>query len=423
MSTSPGGGPGDRPALARCISIDPAEFAESYWGRRPLLSCAADLGGGFSDLFSAAAVDELVADRALRTPFARMAKEGVLLAPSRYTASGGLGAEIADQLAPEQVLSELAAGSSLVLQGLHRTWPPLAEFTRDLVADLGHPCQVNAYITPASSRGFDPHYDIHDVFVLQIHGEKHWTIHEPVHPDPLRSQPWSQRSAKVAARAEQEPAIDATFRPGDALYLPRGWIHSATALGGTSIHLTIGVPAYTRHDIVEAAVALVAQNSATTEAAELRGSLPVGAGHADPDALRPSVQATLDALIAALERLGSDPDLAERIATDLRSRLAADTRPERVRPLAALDALADLGARTSVGLRDGLPARIEDVDGQVAVIVPGKRITLPAEARPALELALSGSPVRVGDLPELDADSARVVVRRLLREAVLVVRA
>ncbi|MGB7983040.1 MAG: cupin domain-containing protein [Candidatus Nanopelagicales bacterium] len=422
MSTGLEGGPGDRSALARCIRIEPAEFAESYWGSRPLLSRAADLGGDFSDLFSAAAVDELVADRALRTPFARMAKEGVLLAPSRYTSSGGSGAEIGDQLAPEQVLAELAAGSTLVLQGLHRTWLPLAEFTRALVADLGHPCQVNAYITPASSRGFDPHYDVHDVFVLQIHGEKHWTIHEPVHPDPLRSQPWSQRSAQVAARAEQDPVIDATFRPGDALYLPRGWIHSATALGGTSIHLTIGIPTYTRHDIVERAVALVAQTSADADAAALRGSLPLGAGRANADALRPSVQATIDALIDALHRIGSDQDLAERMAADLAVRFAADTRPERVRPLATLDALADLSASTSVALRDGLAARIEEMGEQVAVLVLGKRIMLPCEARPALESAISGPPVRVGELPGLDTESARVVVRRLLREGVLVVR-
>ncbi len=422
MSTGPGGGPGDRSALSRCVQVEPGEFAESYWGQRPLLSRAADLGGDFSDLFSAAAVDELVADRALRTPFARMAKEGVLLAPSRYTASGGLGAEIGDQLAPEQVLAELAGGSTLVLQGLHRTWPPLAEFTRVLVADLGHPCQVNAYITPASSRGFDPHYDVHDVFVLQVHGEKHWTIHEPVHPDPLRSQPWSQRSAQVAARATQDPAIDATFRPGDALYLPRGWIHSATALGGTSIHLTIGVPAYTRHDIVEQAVALVAQGSGGADAAALRGSLPLGAGRGDAEALRPSVQATVDALIGALQRIGSDETLADRVATELAARFAADTRPERVRPLATLDVLAELTASTSVALRAGLSARVDDLDGQVAVVVPGKRITLPGEARSALELAVSGRAVRVGELPGLDAESARVVVRRLLREGVLVVR-
>ncbi|MGO7984355.1 JmjC domain-containing protein, partial [Rhizobium johnstonii] len=75
---------------------------------------------------------------------------------------------------------EFAAGATIVLQGLHRLWPPLIDFTRLLIDDLGHPAQVNAYVTPASSQGFDPHYDTHDVFVLQVSGEKHWRVDEPV---------------------------------------------------------------------------------------------------------------------------------------------------------------------------------------------------------------------------------------------------
>ncbi|MFP3381102.1 cupin domain-containing protein, partial [Bacillus sp. SIMBA_069] len=83
-------------------------------------------------------------------------------------------------------------------------------------------------------------------------------IHEPVHTDPLRDQPWSDHRDEVAAQAAGTPAIDETFRPGDALYLPRGWIHSAEALGGVSVHLTIGVAAYTRNDVVQEAVARAA---------------------------------------------------------------------------------------------------------------------------------------------------------------------
>src|SRR3712207_7506877 len=98
------------------------------------------------------------------------------------------GAEVADQVSSDAVLRLFADGSTVVLQGLHRLWPPLIEFADSLAADLGHPTQVNAYVTPPSSRGFSPHYDVHDVFVLQVAGEKHWTIHAPVLDDPLRSQ-------------------------------------------------------------------------------------------------------------------------------------------------------------------------------------------------------------------------------------------
>src|SRR5690606_29453180 len=123
-----------------------------------------------------------------------------------------------------------ASGATIVLQGLHRTWPPRVGFTRALTRELGHPAQVNAYVTPASSRAFDAHYDVHDVFVLQIAGEKRWVIHEPVHALPFADEPWSQHADAVAVRAASDPAIDTVLRAGDALYLPRGWLHSATAL-------------------------------------------------------------------------------------------------------------------------------------------------------------------------------------------------
>ena len=150
----------------------------TFWGERPHVSTT----GGFDDLFSAEAVDELLTHRGLRTPFLRMARDGTVLPESRYTASGGAGARIADQVDAAAVYREMNAGSTLVLQGLHRTWEPVRTFARQLVLDLGHPVQVNAYVTPAGSQGFASHYDTHDVLVLQIAGTKAWRMHEPVVP-------------------------------------------------------------------------------------------------------------------------------------------------------------------------------------------------------------------------------------------------
>ena len=130
-------GPGDRPALSRLLAIDTESFAVEHWGRLPLLTKAESLGRHFSDLFSVDAVDELVSSRGIRTPFVRMARDGSVLPASRFTSSGGFGAEVADQLDSGKVLDEFAAGSTIVLQGLHRTWQPLADFTRQLVADVG----------------------------------------------------------------------------------------------------------------------------------------------------------------------------------------------------------------------------------------------------------------------------------------------
>ena len=58
-------------------------------------------------------VDELLSRRGLRTPFLRVAKDGKVVDASRFTRSGGAGAEIADQLADDKLLGLFVDGSTL----------------------------------------------------------------------------------------------------------------------------------------------------------------------------------------------------------------------------------------------------------------------------------------------------------------------
>jgi hypothetical protein len=360
-------------------------------------------------------VDELLSRRGLRTPFLRIAKDGAVVDPKRFTTSGGAGAEIGDQVSSDAVLRLFADGSTVVLQGLHRLWPPLIEFADSLAADLGHPTQVNAYVTPPSSRGFSPHYDVHDVFVLQVAGEKHWRIHEPVLRDPLRDQLWNDRAAEVAAAATGEPVLDAVLRPGDALYLPRGFLHSAVALGEISAHLTIGVHPVTRWAAVDSALDLLRVLAADDP--QLRGSLPLGLDLADPEAVVDDMAAVLTALQDRLARL--DPaDVAER----LRARTWAQMRAEPVAPLAQSAAAAAIDAETVLRLRRRLRCVLRDGDDGAAVLVAGRRIhTFPAGTREALAALLSAGELKVADLPGLPSADRVVLARRLVTESIATV--
>jgi bifunctional lysine-specific demethylase and histidyl-hydroxylase NO66 len=403
------GGPDDRPALSRCIAVPVERFATDFWGRSALLSPAEQLDRSFDDLLTADAVDELLADRALRTPFIRMAKEGVVLPQSAYTAPGGFGAEIADQVSTDLVLAEFAAGATIVLQGLHRTWKPLRDFSRQLILDLGHPVQINAYITPAQSRGFDPHYDVHDVFVLQISGEKRWVVHEPVRPHPFEDEPWSQHAAAVAARAQEVPAIETVLRPGDALYLPSGWIHSAVAQGGTTVHITVGMPALTLADVGRDLMSRALRSD------PLREPLPVGVDVRDPAQLAEAVRVAAAALIDAL---GEETDPADA-AQVLGRRLTRMTRPEPVRPLATVDALAALDPAARVRWRHGLRSEVDTAGEHVAVRLADRTIRLPIDAADAVESLAGGATAAAGALDGLDEHDSLVVARRLVREGVL----
>ncbi|MEU8818856.1 JmjC domain-containing protein [Actinoplanes sp. NPDC048796] len=403
--------PGESPALSRAVAVEPGKFAAAYWGRAPLLSRAAELAGpdGFADLLSPAAVDELLSRRGLRTPFLRVAQRGTVLPAGRFTGGGGAGAEIGDQVIDDQVMRLYAEGATLVLQGLHRLWPPLIEYSRRLGAELRRPLQVNAYLTPPQSQGFSTHYDTHDVFVLQVDGTKRWRLHEPVLADPLEKQAWGGRADEVGATAEGEPAFDILLEPGDALYLPRGWLHSAEAQGARSLHLTIGVRAMTRYAMVEELLGLALDD------ARLRATLPYGLDVSDPEAIEPELTETVEALRDWLSTV-EPAEVAER----LRARDWPSARPEPVSPLAQLDFAAGLGPDDEIRAREGLRWRLADDADHVVLRLVGRTMRFPAYCAPALRMALAGEPVRVRDLPLEEEADRLVLARRLLNEALAV---
>jgi len=402
-----------RTMLSRCISTDANVFAREVWGRRPLLTRSAALPRDFGDLLSSENVDELIAERGVRTPFKWMAKDGDLISRDCYAGPAGFGAEMPDQVDSAKVLAEFAAGATIVLQGLHRLWPPIIDFVRGLIDDLGHPVQANAYITPPANRGFDPHYDVHDVFVLQADGRKRWTVHAPVHTDPLVSQPWTDHREAIEERVRDEPILDTVLEPGDALYLPRGWVHSAKALGHTSIHLTIGVAAITVFDVVRAVTDKLAANS------ELRSSLPMGVDLTDPDETTAIATKAVAGLIDVLRERETFFD--EAVGAKVTARFSERTRPAAVRPIATLREVSALGDDTAVRWRHGLIASVRVHGERVELRLPDRVVTFPGLCAPALRALQTGHVYTAPELPGLDTHDALVVLRRLLREAVVVV--
>jgi bifunctional lysine-specific demethylase and histidyl-hydroxylase NO66 len=338
--------------LRRLIAIDRAQFASEYWGQQPLLSPPAALPGGFTELLAANAVDELVSKRGLRTPFLRVAKNGATLADKAFTAPGGVGAGIADQVSDDRLVRLFADGSTLVLQALHRIWPPILEFCQRLAAELGHPVQANAYITPPQNQGFGAHYDVHDVFVLQIEGEKRWRIHRPVLESPLRDQPWNDHKDAVEKEGQGPALIDAVLRPGDCLYLPRGYLHAATALGGVSTHLTLGVHAWTRFALAEKLVDQALQSLANNPA--MRVSLPLGVDVAHPAGIRQDSGLVTKMLAEAVQHADLD-----RMIQSLLELARGNQRAEPIGPLQQLRDADAITVNTQIVLRRHLLASVD----------------------------------------------------------------
>lgn len=398
----------DAAVLPRLVSVDPDRFAADYWGRAALLSAASDLPAGFGDLLDSDAIDELLSSRGLRTPFLRVAKDGTTLSDRSFTGPGGVGAGIADQISDDKLVRLFGDGSTIVLQALHRTWPPILALCQSLAAELGHPVQANAYVTPPQNQGFSDHYDVHDVFVLQIEGHKRWQIHAPVLESPLRDQPWSDRKAAVAERAAEAPLIEAVLSPGDCLYLPRGFLHAAQALGGTSIHLTIGVHTWTRHTLAEQM--LHQALSALARQPEVRRSLPMGVEVAEPATFEADIEVVRSALRAAVDAVNL-PALGRALTAESRR----TQRAAPVGPLRQLRTANELTGDTTILLREHLAATLEvRSDGLVLRSRAGEMTLTEAEADSVRELLAGG---------QTDAGQLGVALsRRLLLAGVAVAR-
>jgi hypothetical protein len=328
-----------------------ARFTRDHWGQAPLVAAARNLPMPVDDLFSEDAVDELVSQRGLRTPFLRVAQDGRTLGDREFTQGGGVGAAIGDQVSDDKLLRLFAGGATIVLQGLHRTWAPLIDFTQALAAELGHPVQANAYVTPSQGTGFSDHYDVHDVFVVQVSGEKQWRLRPPVRQAPLRDEPWTDLRPLVDEASSHPPSHEFTLHAGDVLYLPRGWLHSATALGGVSTHLTLGIHVWTRRHLADELVALA--TARVSEDEHVRAAL---APHADPTSeasLAPDVEVARQALIRAL---GEIPVSQVAAALERRARQAQRAAP--VAPLRQVAAAHALAPGTRLRLRAHVAARL-----------------------------------------------------------------
>jgi hypothetical protein len=290
------------------------------------------------------------------------------------------------------VLAEWERGATIVLQGLHLTRPAIGVFCRSLEDTLGHPAQANAYYTPRSAQGLPVHHDTHDVFVLQVAGEKRWLVYEPALELPLKYQRYSAELGRPGEVVE-----DRVLRPGDMLYLPRGWLHEALTSDNDSLHLTIGVNVVTWLDAFKAALEELGDD------VRFRRSWQSG-------------NDTVDLVEALRERLGHDD--VERRA---RAKLVRTRRPIREGQLRQLRALEELGPETEIERNPTVLADLVERDGDVSLAFEGREVTFPAHAREEVAaIARADEPFTPAELPgSLDDAGRLVLIRRLVREGLL----
>ncbi|MFD4659358.1 JmjC domain-containing protein [Kitasatospora sp. NPDC058444] len=186
---------------------------------------------------------------------------------------------------------------TLVLNGLHLTWPPLQNAARQLGSQLGHPITANVYLTPPASTGYDFHWDTHHVFLAQVEGTKVWKLHPPVFVDPLEQHRWTAVgfTPEELDRVKRDSETIA-LTAGQTLFIPRGWVHAgSTTEDEHSLHITLGVQLLTLHWVVQQLVGQAANDL------DVRAALPPTLGAYPIESVIENARTALRSYLDALD--------------------------------------------------------------------------------------------------------------------------
>lgn len=387
--------------LARLLEpVSPTDFLRDHWERKPLVIRRADVAR-YRDLLTLADLDGYLYGRHVMHPAMSLTNAERKLSPDEYTYASGL----IDTARASQLYAE---GATMVFASFEGAMGPLARLCRAMEAELSVRFQTNVYRTPGNAQGFRTHYDSHDVFALQVHGRKLWTLYNTPVELPFRRQEFHPDKVPVGEVSE-------TFvlEAGDVAYVPRGVMHDARNVDGEeSVHITLGVLHTSWVDLMAESLARLGLRDPA-----FRRSMPPGFARDGFD--RAEARAHFTTLLRRFAEEADFDDVFDHFAEDF----IGTRHPILPGQVAELQRLDGLTADSIAEARPSLIFKRRDADDTVSIALYGSEISFPAVAREALRVALSGDPFRIGDLPgDLDDDGRLVLVRRLVREGILTTR-
>jgi bifunctional lysine-specific demethylase and histidyl-hydroxylase NO66 len=371
-------------------------------------------------LLSMPVIDELLADNGLAYPLFAMSRDGARLPGRAYTCARRAPRPVTRDITRDlpdlhAIRDQMAAGSTLILEQLHRTCRPVAAFCRRLSYELSRPVWATAYLTPADAQGFGLHYDTHGVFVLQIEGRKTWELYPPILPFPLDRQRWREEALPAQARRDMKrrgPHARYELAPGDVLWIPRGWLHDVFTTARASLHVSLSVPELSKYEVITHLLEALARSE------EFRQDLPFDA-FATTDRAKQETELILESFTAWLSRV-NPADLADRTLDWLR----AMWYPARCSPVTAVvrsdEEIADAAGLAAI--REAVVGLEYAPDGRLCLTTGEGQVILDPSAAGFIGTLLEAddpSPVPVDRYLAAIGPGAFQVIRSLLGEGIL----
>jgi ribosomal protein L16 Arg81 hydroxylase len=383
--------------LAEALApITEKEFFDRYLGREFFYSQGRP--GKFAGLLPWSDLNRILEHHHLDAPRLRLVREGRTLPAESYSSYRNTRrpSERRPRLRSADLTQRLQEGATLIIDSMDEIHEPVTALAENLERSLQTRVQVNMYAGWRTSRGFDLHWDGHDVLILQVAGRKRWSIYGVTREYPLPGDKGAD-----AKTPPTTPVWEGMLEEGDLLYIPRGWWHVAVPLDEPTLHLTVGLHHSTGMDFLEWF------STRLRDEAVFRQDVPRFGSEGERERHLESMRL---ALLSAWT-----PGLLDEYFAYTDTRRAA--RPHFQLPESVMaPALPEADAGWSVKWMGALST--DTRDGVVRIDCAGKRWTFAGEAAPLLHLLQQRETCAIEDLYSasgaVSADTVRAFIAELL---------
>lgn len=386
--------------LIHPVSIE--TFVREHWEREPLV-IERGRPEYYSSIFSIDEIDSIVGFRQLKYSQLKVAKT-----ERESQANKVFYVDRDDTSDTNKLYNSYSQGDTLAFNFVQLYWESAAKLCWEFEHFFNFPVGINMYFTPRNSQGFAPHFDTHDVFVVQVEGSKVWRIYDSWEQLPSGIEDNNPLLPEVLGKPRREVHL----RAGDLLYLPRGHVHEAQTTDASSIHFTIGVRPYKWMDLLCELLTVKGQ-----ENVNLREALPIG--FLDSRDAVTMIKERVPELLGMVANGGHVEDAMCR----LRERLIERMRPLPDGHFRSLDKVGQIGLETVVSRRKGMMCHVAKRDSFAEIAFPGNRMKGPANIESAFRfIADANKDFPVSALPSALSDESKVVLaRRAVREGLLTI--
>jgi hypothetical protein len=366
-----------------------------------------------SSLITLSDIDKIVTSQNLVFPMVRISKDGAMLPPHQFTKASGLEVDAIRYVDSLKLFRCFRDGGTIVFRDMHRYWPPITELSWELSRELGCAVTVNAYLTPRDTQGLTPHFDYHDLLLVQVAGTKSWYSYSHNADLPLDNNNWRSiiRSVTTPPPPRDTPIAETTqLDVGDVLFVPRGSSHAARTSSEVSLHLALELQTWTSFDVTLGVLRQVSSSR------KLRTGVPY-----EITADRTLTRDVVGESIRDVRDLADDLDI-NRLGWAIYRDSHVDLFETPIRLVSQYSSIASIEDSATFARRKRILFAVRMEQDYVVVEVPDRVFRFPRVLASAVELALSGEDVSIAacETAGTPGEATRRMFRSLVSEGILV---